>query len=98
RRRPWSDAQHALGAHEREARHIARNGREAIEGFRWRRGGLACATGPIRPCPCPPRPAEAKAAQGRVGIGVYWPLDLLPLPQAEAELGVDGLAGVLQMQ
>jgi len=48
---PRGDAHHAIGTGEREARHLSRNGREALQGFRWQRRKLACAAGAVRSCP-----------------------------------------------
>ena len=62
RRRPRRDAQHAFGTRQREARHIAGNGREAVQGFRRHRARLACATGAVRPCTSPARPDEVETA------------------------------------
>ena len=61
-RSAWSDAQHAFGTRKREARHISRNGREALEGFRRQRRKLACATGSVRPCASAPRQHKAETA------------------------------------
>src|ERR1019366_1923904 len=41
--RPRSDAHHAIGTGEREARHLSRNGRQAVQGLRRQRRKLACA-------------------------------------------------------
>src|ERR1035437_709565 len=61
------DAEHAFGASEWEAWHIARDGRETIQGF-WRyRRRLACATGPVRACASSPR--AHKAEEAGVGLG-----------------------------
>ena len=60
--RPRSDAHHAIGTGEREARHLSRNGRQAVQGLRRQRRKLACATGAVRPSACPRRPNEVEAA------------------------------------
>ena len=49
-----------------KARHIAGNGRQAVQSFRRQRRKLACATGAVRPCSRSRRPNETQA----IGIGL----------------------------
>ena len=51
RRRSRSDAHDAIGTGERKARHISRNGRQAVQGVWWQRRKLACATGAVSSWP-----------------------------------------------
>ena len=45
--RAGSDTHHIIGTGEREARHISRNGRQAVQGLWRQRRKLACATGAV---------------------------------------------------